>query len=124
MLCENGPVASPVDLTLLAEHRRGQGALYDALNRGRIDAALLRRALAVLPHPWAADGRLVLAVDVSHWLRPDAPCSPDRLFCHVYGRNGRSSDQFRARLAELVRRRAGDRTHLVVPAARRGPSRP
>jgi len=26
-------------------------------------------------------------------LRPDAPTSPDRLFCHVYGR-GRSADQF------------------------------
>ncbi|WP_406729855.1 NF041680 family putative transposase [Streptomyces sp. GD-15H] len=93
MLCENGPVTSPVDLTLLAEHRRGHGALYDALNCGRIDAARLRRALAVLPQPKAADNRLVLAVDVSHWLRPDAPCSPDRLFCHVYGRSGRSSDQ-------------------------------
>jgi hypothetical protein len=28
----------------------------------------------------------VLAVDVSPWLRPDAPTSSDRLFCHVYGR--------------------------------------
>jgi hypothetical protein len=34
----------------------------------------------------------MLAVDVSAWLRPDAAISPDRLFCHVYGR-GRSSDQ-------------------------------
>jgi hypothetical protein len=42
----------------------------------------------------AADERLVLAVDVTHWLRPDAPTSPDRLFRHVYGRSGRSSDQF------------------------------
>ena len=33
-------------------------------------------------------------LDVTHWLRPDAPTSPDRLFCHVYGRSGRSSDQF------------------------------
>ncbi|MFJ4013103.1 NF041680 family putative transposase [Streptomyces sp. NPDC090026] len=94
MLCENGPVTSPVDLTLVAEHRRGHGALYDALNCGRIDQAGLRRALAVLPQPKAADHRLVLAVDVSNWLRSDAPTSPDRLFCHVYGRNGRSSDQF------------------------------
>ncbi|MFJ8026027.1 transposase [Streptomyces sp. NPDC096311] len=93
MLCENGPVTSPVDLTLLAEHRRGHGALYDALNRGRIDVDGLRRALAVLPQPKVADNRLVLAVDVSNWLCPDAPTSPDRLFCHVYGRNGRSSDQ-------------------------------
>jgi hypothetical protein len=94
MLCEDGPVTSPVDLTLLAEHRRGHGALYDALNQGRIDVARLREALAVLPQPKAADGRLVLAVDVSAWLRPDAPTSADRLFCHVYGRSGRSSDQF------------------------------
>lgn len=50
--------------------------------------------LAGLPMPQAADGRLVLAVDVSNWLRPDAPTSADRLFCHVYGRSGRSSDQF------------------------------
>ena len=94
MLCGDGPVTSPVDLTLLAEHRRGHGALYDALNQGRIDVAGLRKALAMLPQPKAADGRLVLAVDVSAWLRPDAPTSPDRLFCHVYGRSGRSSDQF------------------------------
>ena len=78
MLCENGPVTSPVDLTLLSEHRRGHGELYDALNCGRIDVDGLRQALAVLPQPKAADSRLVLAVDVSNWLRPDAPCSPDR----------------------------------------------
>lgn len=89
-----GPVTSPVDLTLLAEHRRGHGALYEALNQGRIDADRLRKALAVRPQPKAADGRPVLAVGVSPWLRPDAPTSPDRLFCHVYGRSGRSSDQF------------------------------
>ncbi|MFD9796705.1 NF041680 family putative transposase [Streptomyces sp. NPDC059070] len=93
MLCQDGPVTSPVDLTLLAEHRRGHGAMYDALNQGRIDVDGLRRALAMLPQPKAADGRLVLAVDVSAWLRPDAPTSPDRLFCHVYRRSGRSSDQ-------------------------------
>jgi hypothetical protein len=31
-------------------------------------------------------GRLVLGVDVTPWLRPDAETSPDRLFCHVHGR--------------------------------------
>jgi hypothetical protein len=35
---------------------------------------------------------LVLAVDISPWLRPDAATSPDRLFCHVYGR-GRNQAQ-------------------------------
>ncbi len=96
----------PVDLTLLAEHRRGHGALYDALNCGSIDAAGLRRALAMLPQPKAADNRLVLAVDVINWLRPDAPCSPGQLFCHVYGRSGRSSDQFipAKRLGNLLTR--------------------
>ncbi|WP_406458767.1 transposase [Streptomyces sp. NBC_00876] len=44
--------------------------------------------------PRAADGRLDLAVDVSNWLRPDAPTGVDRLFRQVYGRSGRSSDQF------------------------------
>ena len=44
------------------------------------------RNLAGLPLPRAADGRLMLAVDVSSWLRPGAATSPDRLFCHVYGR--------------------------------------
>jgi hypothetical protein len=42
--------------------------------------------LAGLPLPRAADGRLVLAVDVSPWLRPDAATVPDRSFCHTYGR--------------------------------------
>ena len=39
---------TPEDLTLLAEHRRGHGALYEALNRGRIDTGRLRRTLAAL----------------------------------------------------------------------------
>ncbi len=76
-------MTTPVDLTPLAEHRRGHDALYDALDRGRIDARRLRGLLAGPPQPKAADGRPVLAVDVSHWLRPDAECSADRLFCHT-----------------------------------------
>jgi hypothetical protein len=55
--------------------------------------ARLRVAIGALVVPRAADGRIVLAVDVSNWLRPDAATSPQRLFCHVYGR-GRSADQF------------------------------
>ena len=83
LLCTDGPVTTTVDLTLTAEHRRGHGAMYDALNCGNVDVLRLRQVLAGLPQPEAADGRLVLAVDVTHWLRPDAPTSPDRLFCHV-----------------------------------------
>ncbi len=86
VLCADGPVRNLVDLTLTAEHRRRHGALYDGLNSGRIDLARLRTALSRLPLPRTADGRIVLAVDVSNWLRPDASTSADRLFCHVYGR--------------------------------------
>ena len=86
VLCAGEPVRSLATLSLAAEHRRGHGALYDAVNHGRIEMARLRRSLAGLPLPRAADGRLMLAVDVSNWLRPGAATSPDRLFCHVYGR--------------------------------------
>jgi hypothetical protein len=86
VLCADGPVQTLAGLSLAPEHRRGHGALYDAVNRGRIDIRRLRRSLAGLPLPRAADGRLMLAADVSNWLRPGAATSPDRLFCHVYGR--------------------------------------
>ena len=86
VLCADGPVHTLAGLSLTAEHRRGHGALYDAVNHGEIAIGRLRRSLAGLPLPRAADGRLMLAADVSNWLRPGAVTSPDRLFCHVYGR--------------------------------------
>lgn len=128
-LCLDGPVKSLVELSLAPEHRRGHGALYDAVGSGRIEFAWLRAALGALSVPRAADGRIVLAGDVSNWLRPmpsiywptdatslsaarqrtsallerwglgylvgdtSVAVSPERLFCHVYGR-GRSADQF------------------------------
>ncbi|MEV4889206.1 transposase [Nonomuraea sp. NPDC055795] len=91
--CEPGPVRSPVDLTLLPEYRRGHGAAYSGLNHGRIDVERLREVLARLPLPRWPDGRIVPSVDVSPWLRSDAACSPERLFCHVYGR-AKSASQF------------------------------
>ena len=86
VLCAEGPVKTLVGLSLVPEHRRGHGGLYDALNAGWIDVARLRRSLAALPLPAWPDGRIRLAVDVSNWLRPDAGTSPERMFCHVYGR--------------------------------------
>src|SRR5213079_1190007 len=86
VLCADGPVRNLAGLSLAPEHQRGHGALYDAVSHGRVDIGRLRRSLAGLPLPRAADGRLVLAADVSNWLRPGAATSPERLLCHVYGR--------------------------------------
>jgi hypothetical protein len=86
VLCSDGPVRSLVELSLVGEHRRGHGSLYAALDRGRLDVGRLRRALSTVSLPRAADGRLVLAVDVTCWLRPDAHTSPERILCHTYGR--------------------------------------
>jgi hypothetical protein len=86
VLCAEGPVTSLAELSLIPEHRRGHGAGYDAINHGRVEVDRLRITLAGLPLPRSANGRIALAVDVSHWLRPDAACSPERLFCHTYGR--------------------------------------
>ncbi|MFD7781206.1 hypothetical protein [Streptomyces sp. NPDC059753] len=54
MLCADGPVTSRVELTLTAEHRRGHGAIYDAVNHGWLEPHRLRRLLHV------------------SWLRPEA----------------------------------------------------
>src|ERR1700722_247738 len=86
VLRADGPVRTLAGLSLAPEHQRGHGALYDAVTHGRISIGRLRRSLSGLPLPRAADGRLVLAADVSNWLRPGAATSPERLFCHVYGR--------------------------------------
>src|SRR5215510_11454217 len=77
VLCAGGPVKTLAGLSLTPEHRRGHGALYDAVNCGEIAIGRLRRSLAGLPLPRAADGRLMLAADVSSWLRPGAVTSPD-----------------------------------------------
>lgn len=64
VLCSDGPVRSLAEPSLVGEHRRGHGGLYAAVARGRVDADRLRRAVAEVPLPRAADGRLVLAADV------------------------------------------------------------
>jgi len=86
VLCRPERMHMLAELSLEPECRRGHGALYDAVNAGRVQVARLRRALAGLPLPAWGDGRIRLAVDVSNWLRPDAAASPDRLFCHCYAR--------------------------------------
>ncbi|MFF4926394.1 transposase [Kitasatospora sp. NPDC001261] len=91
LLCSDAPTRTPVELSLTAEHRRGYGSLYGALDRGRLDTELLRDLLAELPLPRFA-GRIVLTVDVSPWLCSAAACSLERLFCLVHGRAGQASN--------------------------------
>jgi hypothetical protein len=86
VLCKQDRVHVLAELSLEPEHQRGHGALYDAVNCGRVEVARLRRALACLPLPSWPDGRIRLAADVSNWLRPEAVTSPQRLFCHCYAR--------------------------------------
>ncbi|WP_306991991.1 NF041680 family putative transposase [Amycolatopsis thermophila] len=86
VLCADGPVRSVAELSLAGEHRRGYGSGYAALARGRMDIPRLQTALSAAPIPRAADGRLVLAVDVTCWLRPEAHTCPQRILCHTYGR--------------------------------------
>jgi hypothetical protein len=88
--CGTAPITDLAHLSLEAEHRRGHGGLYDGLNAGVVDTGRLRALVCAGPLPKVPgpDGRerIVLAVDVSNWLRPDAARSPDRAFCHTYAR--------------------------------------
>ncbi|MGW4517974.1 transposase, partial [Streptomyces sp. NPDC004393] len=78
VLCAGGPVVSLPELSLEGVHRRGHGAMYDALARGRLDVSRLRWVLAGLKLPRGTDGQISIALDVTPWPRPDAECSPDR----------------------------------------------
>lgn len=95
LLCGDTAVRSLVEPTLAGEQGRSHGSLYAALNRGRIDVDRLRTAVTAMPVPRAADGRIVLAIDVTCWLQPEAHTVPQRVLCHTYGR--------------------GKDTHIMVP---------
>ena len=86
LACRPERVLMLAELCLEPECRRGHGGVYDALSRGEVRIARLRRAVAAIPLRAWDDGRIRLACDVSNWLRPDAETSPERLFCHVYAR--------------------------------------
>jgi hypothetical protein len=123
VLCADGPVRTLAGLSLVPEHQRGHGALYDAVNCGRIQIGRLRRALAGLPLPAWPDGRIRLAVDVSNWLRPGAATSPDRLFCHVYGRGKGQAQMIPGWPYSVVAALEPGRTSWTLPldAVRLGP---
>ncbi|WP_373304904.1 hypothetical protein [Streptomyces noursei] len=48
MLCAQGPVRSPVELSLEPEFRRRHGSVYGALAHGRISGSRLRHLLISL----------------------------------------------------------------------------
>lgn len=123
LLCADGPVKTPVELSLTAEHRRGYGSLYGALNHGRLDVDRLREHLVSLPLP-RFNGRIALTVDVSPWLRSDAACTPERLFCHVHGRSRAAAQIIPGWPYSFVAALTPDRTSwtAVLDAVRLGPA--
>ena len=111
------------ELSLEPGHQRGHGALYDALNCGKVQVSRLRWALAGVPLPAWDDSRIRLAVDVSNWLRPDAATSPGRSFCHCYGRGNNSAQMIPGWPYSLVAALEPGRTSWtrLLDAVRLGP---
>jgi len=87
VLCAPGPVEDLARLSLEPVSTRGHGGVYQAVNNAWVDVDGVRADVAGLPLDRFPDGRIVLAVDASNWLRPDAGTSPERLSCHVHGRS-------------------------------------
>jgi DDE superfamily endonuclease len=124
LLCKQDRVHMLAELSLEPECRRGHGAVYDAVNCGRVQIGRLRRALAGLPLPAWPDGRIRLAADVSNWLRPDAATSPERLFCHCYARGKGNAQMIPGWPYSLVAALEPGRTSWTLPldAVRLGPA--
>ena len=126
VLCTEGKITDLAHLSLEPEHHRGYGALFDAINEGDLNLDRLRKLIASIPVPKIPDpsGRehIVLAVDVSNWLRSDAACSPQRAFCHTYARNGHA--QMVPSVALLLCRGPGTGGNLVDGTARRAAPAP
>src|SRR5689334_25030807 len=62
VLCADGPVRCLAGLLMVPEHRRGHGALYDAVGRGQVSIARLRRMRARLTLPLWVDRLLMMGV--------------------------------------------------------------
>ena len=124
VLCRPERVHMLAELSLEPEYRRGHGALYDAVNAGRVQVARLRRALASLRLPRWDDGRIRLAADVSNWLRPEAATCPDRLFCHCYARGKGNAQMIPGWPYSFVAALEPGRTSWTLPldAVRLGPA--
>jgi DDE superfamily endonuclease len=91
MLCAQGPVRSPVELSLEPEFRRRHGSVYEALAKGRISSSGLRRLLVGLSAPARAGEPLMFGIDTTPHARPDAQYAdePDeRTMVQVRGKGG------------------------------------
>src|SRR5436190_369381 len=68
--------------------------------------------------------RIVLSVDVSPWLRSDAACSPERLFCQVHGCSKAAAQIIPGWPYSFVAALTPDRTSwtAVLDAVRLGPA--
>jgi hypothetical protein len=77
-----------------------------------------------VPLPRAADGRLVLAIDITCWLRPEAHTSAQRILCYTYGRGKDQHPCPRLAVLDHLRPRAGpqfmDRAPGRTPPGPRG----
>jgi hypothetical protein len=88
MLCADGPVRSPAELSVEPEFRRGHGSVYDALAGGRVDVDRLRRLqVAAMPAP-AAGEPLMFGIDVTPLARPDALFADEMVMVQVRGAGG------------------------------------
>jgi len=88
ILCAEGPVRSPAELSVEPEFRRGHGSVYDALAGGRIDAARLRRLQVAAMAPAAAGDPLMFGIDVTPLARPDAVFADEMVMVQVRGAGG------------------------------------
>lgn len=88
MLCADGPVRSPAELSVEPEFRRGHGSVYDALAGGQIDMDRLRRLQVAAMPPAAAGDPLMFGIDVTPLPRPDALFADDMVMVQVRGAGG------------------------------------
>ena len=88
MLCAQGPVGSPVELSLEPEFRRRHGSVYDALAKGRISSGCLRHLLAGLSAQARAGEPLMFTMDITPHARPDAQYADERTVAQARGKGG------------------------------------
>jgi hypothetical protein len=88
MLCAQGRVCSPVELSLEPEFSRGYGSLYGALAKGHIDHVALRRLLVSRLAPARHGEPSMFAIDTTSVARPDATFADSRTMVQIRGKGG------------------------------------